>query len=415
MHLSESEQTRHIQSTGSAFLVESSSRGGSTPATGSSASPELENGPIHATPADAPFLIFRLGSSIFGVPALQVRTIHTLPALSPLQESAAFIVGVFNLRGAIVPVMDLNARFGRESPPYGVDDSLVVLNWDGADVAVIVHEVRAVERIPSFQVQPAPAHSRRHDLPTPFVEGVAQLHDDIVMLLNLQHLLHWAEPDAAVLSTKHSTKPISARRFASQNWTTEERSILEARAARLRLTTSDAGGDAHSTATHAPVAIVALGGEEFGFELESVREFALVNAVAAVPCCPPHILGQINLRGDIVTLVDVRQTLRTARTAPPYFEASLNRPAQNNQPSVGHAAPVVVVLHEGAPVGIVVDELRGVLYLREDVRQALDTNATGADNGKYFAGGALHEGRLLPLLDVARLLNEGGLAVEESV
>jgi purine-binding chemotaxis protein CheW len=152
------------------------------------------------------------------------------------------------------------------------------------------------------------------------------------------------------------------------------------------------------------VALVALGGEEMGVELGAVREFVSVSSVAPVPCCPPHILGQINLRGDIVTLVDVRLALRTPCSSPPFFEAFQKR----------GAVPVVVVEHEGAPVGIAIDQVRDVLYLRDDERLDLDANLqNGTGNGRYFSGGALHEGRLLPLLDVARLFSEGNFQVDE--
>lgn len=346
--------------------------------------------------SEAPFLIFRLGASLFGVPALAVREIHALPALSPLPETAPFIVGVLNLRGAIVPVMDLNARMGQIPAPYELSDNLVVLNFDGADVGIIVSEVRSVERLTSSQIEAAPAHGRPLDVTAPFVAGVTQIGEGIVMLLHLPHLLD------KTLSL--ASKKGEATRFDSQSWTSAERATLEERAARLRPLAKNDDHEGES----APIALLALGGEEMGIELSAVREFVSVSSVALVPCCPPHILGQINLRGDIVTLVDVRHALRTARSSPPYFEnSSLRREVQT-------PVAVVVVQHEGAPVGIAVDRVRDVLYLRDDERLALDASAgSGAHNGKYFSGGALHEGRLLPLLDVARLLSEGGLEVED--
>ena len=351
---------------------------------------------------EAPFLIFRLGASLFGVPSLAVREIHALPALSPLQETAPFIVGVLNLRGAIVPVMDLSARFGHPAAPYRLDDSLIVMSWSGADVAIIVNEVRSVGRIAAAQIEAAPAHGRARDLPAPFIAGVTQIEGSIVMLLHLPHLLNWPAPSENSNASAALPAQVLAPRFDLQEWTAVERAVLEGRATRLRPV---AGDDAEGDGERAPVAVVALGGEEFGVELSAVREFVSVSAVASVPCCPPHILGQINLRGDIVTLVDVRPTLRTARTAPPYFDEA----AKQRGP-----VPVVVVQHEGAPVGIVIDDVRDVLYLREDERLTLDANIQGGGhNGQYFGGGALHEGRLLPLLDVAKLLTEGDLEVDD--
>jgi len=399
MNLHQSEISRSASPDNPAPAIENFSRQDALEVAGGSV--ENQIGALDSALADAPFLIFRLGASVFGVPALAVRTIHALPALSRLQETAPFIAGVFNLRGAIVPVMDLNARFGQHAAPYRLDDSLIVLNWGGAEAAIIVNEVRAVTRIAAAQIDNSPAHGRRHELPEPFVAGVTQIGDGIVMLLHLPHLLGWTE----------SPPPNEfVARFDSQAWTDSEIEVLQRRAAHLRLDSGEAR-DAQSATESAPVAVVALGGEEFGVELDVVREFASVSAVATVPCCPPHILGQINLRGDIVTLVDVRQTLRTARTSPPFFGA--NGVVAGHDARGASARPVVVVQHDGAPVGIVVDEVRGVLYLGRGERQALEANAQSGVNGKYFGGCTLHQGRLLPLLDVATLLAEGGLEVEE--
>ena len=59
-----------------------------------------------------------------------------------------------------------------------------------------------------------------------------------------------------------------------------------------------------------PVAVTRVGSEYLGFELAMVREFTTTRQVTPVPCCPPHIAGQMNLRGDIVTLVDLRPVMK---------------------------------------------------------------------------------------------------------
>jgi purine-binding chemotaxis protein CheW len=185
--------------------------------------------PLMALPTDGevPFLIFRLGASLFGVPALSVREIHGIPALSPLSETAPWIVGVLHLRGAIVPVMDLSARMGQDAAPYELSDNLVVLGFEGADVALLVSEVRSVERLSPAQIEAAPAHGRGR-VAAPFVAGVAQIGDDFVMLLHLPHLLDGAAPAAptptpalrcASVDARRARRSVGARRaVASCRW-----------------------------------------------------------------------------------------------------------------------------------------------------------------------------------------------------
>ena len=382
----------------------------------------------------APLLIFQVGETLFALPALVVSEIHALPLLAPLPETAPFILGLFDLRGEIVPVLDLNARFGNASPRLELENKLIVLRFDGAPVAILADEVCAVTHILAAQIGAPPAHGRQSGLAAPFVAGVTRIDDEIVLLLHLPHLLDFGrdKPDFKsefqLNSGFESGLKSGLGAGESRVWTVAEREILQERALRLRsIAVSDTrSGDFDSEAApsekRAPVAIFTLGGEEFAASLDTVREFASVTAVASVPCCPPHILGQINLRGDIVTLVDVREPLRTARTTPPFFASLPGAPPQK-------PVPVVVVEHEGAAVGIAVDEVRDVLYLRPEDWTALDADSDAtrsselrgaekrpSESGRrFFARGAIYQGRLLPLLDIARLLGEGGLEVDQNV
>src|SRR6185436_21126644 len=87
--------------------------------------------------------------------------------------------------------------------------------------------------------------------------------------------------------------------------TAEERAILRERALGLM-----PAGESQDRFHLMPLAVVSLNGEYFAVDLNLVREFGTIHHVTPVPCCPPHIVGQMNLRGDILTLVDIRGALR---------------------------------------------------------------------------------------------------------
>ncbi len=457
----------------------------------------------------APSLIFRLGAARLALPALAVREVHMLPLLSPLPQAPSFVVGILDLRGAIVPVIDLNARLGQPSPPLQTSDALIVLDWNGAPLALLVNEILAVNHsarpgdnaaqnarqlsamlpggMPQNTASPRAASSVNaasistpNPIATAFVAGVTRIDGEIVLLLDLTRLLDFSlEAAPAVSGADFGAQSNAAQSNAAQSgalpanamsrrlepqWTPAEREILQTRALRLRdaegaetslgAPRENFGAESRLRETGAPVAVFALGGEEFALPLEQVREFTWISSVASVPCCPPHILGQINLRGDIVTLLDVRQTLRTAHTGPPFFAPPANEAAalfaprssqkvsaktpissaakasadrtifapaaakSDAQAPAARVVPVVVVQHEGEGVGIAVDEVRDVLYLRPEAWSAPgnagENERGGAARHPFFAGGATYQGRLLPFLDIAKLLEAGGLEVDES-
>lgn len=357
---------------------------------------------------EAPFLIFRLEDSLYGVPALSVRELHPLVALSPLQELAPHVAGMLNLRGTLIPVVDLLARFGHASPPYRLADSLVVLHWAGAEVALLVHEVLAVEKVTSTGIDVPPQHGRRRNLAAPFVAGMARVPQGFAMLLHLPNLLTWQSTPRP--EDSQVAEPLAAR-FTSTYFGPADWLVLQERAAQCGQALLNLQEGA---AARVPIAWLSLGGEEFALELDRVREFVMVDHVVPVPCCPDHILGQINLRGDVVTLVDVRSSLRTTLTAPPYFtdQGQVRSHLGNSSEQV----VVVVVHHEGQPLGIAIDQVKDVLYLDEPDLVPMDAGLGGTgQQGKFFSGGARQNGRLLPLLNLPLLFSEGELEVIEVV
>jgi len=346
---------------------------------------------ISSAPSNEQYLIFRLRESLYAVPALAVREIHALPALTPLGETAPWMAGVVNLRGSVVPAMNLALRLGHAREKFSRDDSLVVLQWESEIIALIVDEVRDVLAIPSAQIEAPPQFGqlerRQENLENALVSGIAKIPPEVVTVLNLAALLQ-APPDfpGGQFAGQSATETAYAADFEAK-----DKAIFGERARRLMPPIeAQIGGEMF------PMALIKLGGETFGIALNGVREFCNVRHAAAVPCCPPHIVGQMNLRGDIVTLLDIGPLLQM----PPRRETS--------------GCKVVIVQHEDAPVGLVVDDVLDVLYLHaQDLVEA--DSPDKACGGKYFSGGARQGEQMLCVLDTSRILTEGDLAVDEAI
>jgi purine-binding chemotaxis protein CheW len=337
----------------------------------------------------AQHLVFRLGDSLYAVDALAVRESHWLPALTLLDQTPPHIIGIANVRGVLIPVMDLAQRLGRAPGIYGAADQMVVLEHDGARIALAVNEVRDVRVIHRHQIEshPAPGHGV-----SSIIAGVAQSGGELVMLLHLPNLLQsvgeFEYSNGAI--NLHSSDGTGVAGAPQHRFDAAEDAILRDRAQRLMQ--RDAERDFSGLV---PLALVALGGEHFGIALGAVREFCQRRHITPVPCCPPHIAGQMNLRGDILTLIDIRSLLQL----PPRSDDS---------------GKVVVVEHEEMHVGLLIDDVLDVLYLR--AAQLADvSSATGVSGGKYFSGGVLLDNRVVCLLDLAKILDEGNLVVDEAV
>lgn len=327
-----------------------------------------------------PYLLFSLNGARYAVDARRVREIFWLPELSPTEEAPSYIVGVVNLRGKIEAVMDLDLRFGRAPARRSLTDSVILLESDGASLGVIVGEVYDVAEIPAAAVEAHPDYVQEAPAHAHFIAGEARVGEEIFMLLDAGNLIHSRFVAAGAPQAQRTSC------FCPEA-TAEEREVFHRRA--INRMQAAEGKD---SAVRTPFAVVGLGGEYFGIELELVREFSHLRQVTPVPCCPPHIAGSMNLRGDILTLVDIRPLLKL--------------------PLQGTAAQVVVAQAGELRVGVPVAEVFGVIYLHaEDIVVA--PAASGAADDEYCKGVAHYGGKMVGILDLNGILTQGGLEVEE--
>lgn len=135
------------------------------------------------------FLTFCLGQEEYGLPILSVREIIGLVDVTPLPQSPPSIKGVINLRGKIIPVMELRARFGMPSVSDTPETCILVVEVTGQDGAtgpfqlgVIVDTVREVLDIDRASIEPPPnCGSSTSSLP---IQGMGKVKDKVVILLS---------------------------------------------------------------------------------------------------------------------------------------------------------------------------------------------------------------------------------------
>lgn len=133
-------------------------------------------------------VLFKLGEEEFGVNILQAREIEKLDqGLTRVPKAPPFVEGVINLRGEIIPIVDLRKRFGLTIPPLGYDSRVIIVEVRGALVGMLVDAVVEVIRIPVSAVEPPPPITRGVD--AQYLAGVAKVGDRLIVLLNLDRAL----------------------------------------------------------------------------------------------------------------------------------------------------------------------------------------------------------------------------------
>ena len=132
------------------------------------------------------YLVFTLGGEVFAIDILQIREIIEVGEITEVPMTPPTVRGVINLRGAVVPVIDLNARFGHGPSAVGKKTCVVIFDAerDGtrADLGLMVDAVSEVVDIPSDAIEPPPAFGSvvRRD----FIRGIGKLGDRFVILLD---------------------------------------------------------------------------------------------------------------------------------------------------------------------------------------------------------------------------------------
>lgn len=351
-----------------------------------------------------PHLIFMERGFLYGVRAMAVREIVWLPELAPVEETPECVAGLFSLRGRIVPVIDPGILFGHKKRGYSLSDSVIVIESgerlagiiasgvaDMIDIAQgAIQSISAISAISTISAIPATQESghegSRH---IHIIEGEAKAGDRLVMVLDVGRLMDAAfARETEEVPEAITTRPDSGG-FCPEA-TEEERRAFHTRAIDLDRTAIDA-----TAAGRTAVAVVALGQERLGIDLDFIREFSEISGLVPVPCCPSHILGNMNLRGNVITIVDIREPLGIAADAK----------AASKKAVVAEIASLII--------GVAIDDLFEVVYVTPaEVRPADFVVEYGE---RYIKGTIPYDNATIAYIDLRKILSRTEMIIDEGV
>jgi purine-binding chemotaxis protein CheW len=338
-------------------------------------------------------LIFDLHGSLYGISANLVREICWLPELYSLATAPPDIIGMFNWRSQMVPVMHLDLRFGRGFSGCNVTDRAIVVEWQGTYMGIVAHDVFDVEYITPQTIDLDLIQGRQIQVDRNFITGIAQLNGTPVICLDLDRLIREPDPVATLDAEALQIPTGSGTDFYSRccpQATPSDRSIFASRALQLKTSIATAQPKAEEG-----VLVVQIGMEYIGLPLELIVDVDALDrfSVSLVPLAPGYILGQTNWRGTILPLLELGTVLQIPVLPRQEF---------------------VVVKIDDSSIGIAVDRIFDVSYLATAEIDSLPISVT-SQLRTYLRGVTKYADSLMYIVKLQELIEREFLPASVAV
>ena len=137
-------------------------------------------------------LIFQLGERLYGIPILKVNEINGLMDITPVPKTPNFMKGIINLRGKIIPVMDLRLKFDMPEKEYDEQTCIIIVNIpvgnEKKQIGILVDTVSEVYDIPMSEIEAPPSYGTNNSEES-FLNGIGKVKGYVVMLLNIEKVV----------------------------------------------------------------------------------------------------------------------------------------------------------------------------------------------------------------------------------
>lgn len=334
------------------------------------------------------FLIFNLGEKTYAIPAKKIKEIVQVPALTIVEKFPEYIIGLLNLRGEIISIVDLSKLLGLERESYSTEHQVLILDCCERPLGIIVSSIHDVAMLDKKTLTPLPYKSKDG-----VVSGIYKYKESLIAFLDICLIMENVENvEVNTLEVKDNmsvpqqyfpTDPVSKQKLIK-------------RAEKLQKEVRVVTGDLNYQENY--FISFLLNKEIYAINLKYVKEITklkLVNIVS-VPCVPDFISGIINLRGEFITIIDIKTFLHIDQT------------------QISDKTKIIVVKISDMQIGIVVDDVFDIENIPTE-RMNLNIQ-TKYEKSKYnLAEVLLPNNKIMSIFDLKRFIEDERLFIEESI
>ncbi|MEQ8174097.1 MAG: chemotaxis protein CheW [Syntrophomonadaceae bacterium] len=296
---------------------------------------------------------FQVGDEEFGLEIAKVKEIIRVPDIVKVPNVPNYIKGIIFLRDTLMPIYDLRTKLGLNNDEIMDTARIVVVEATGMLVGLIVDRVFEVTRISRDTIFPPPqivSHNTGE-----LITGIVRLENGkrTIMLMDVMNII-----DQSVMEQIHSAKDL------------------------VKETDNNAAHDL----VEKQLVVFKLADEEFGVSIEQVQEINKIAQITKIPRTPQFVEGIVNLRGDVIPVIDLRKRL-----------------AMDIQSNTDRTRIVVSEINN-KKIGLIVDEVLEVLRISAQYSEPVP-DIVQADKTQGFMGGVINVNkRMIMVLDLNNLL-----------
>ncbi len=338
-------------------------------------------------------LLFDRHQTRYALPLPLVKEVICLPELVSVDNMPDHIVGIFNYHGQHVPVMNLDNALGHVSFRYKISDNVILFEWDGGICGLIVDETRDLLDIQHEDIELDSSSEIEPGQLNPFIAQVIPGDEGVINVMNPLPLAQdqdGMKKFSQQLADSQTESQLTEAPKLIRGMTLLEQSLMRDR------TTSLMESDEEDLSAYTQLVVIRIDQEYFGIDLGLIQECAEYWRVTSIPGCPDFVLGVINVRGDVLPIVDIRGILNVPRGKNDDF----------------HKA--VVVQFENMFVGIVCEEIIESVFLQASDMVSGSLKESAQEEGYIRGVAKFHDEKFLKVLDLQKLLVNGEITVDQT-
>jgi purine-binding chemotaxis protein CheW len=308
-----------------------------------------------------------------------VSRVVRMVEITPIPETSGSLLGLVNVQGEVLPVIDLRSCLRHHPLAVDPQDVLVIVTTGDRRVALAADAVGGVLAYSELEL----VREERMLRQSPFLEGVVKLPDGMLLVCDLQKILSTCSvvtPGAAVPGLELG-EPDRGEALTGTDI------ILRKRAEQLAREP-----EVEDESARLEIVEFTLSDQHYGIEYGFIREVYPLRELTVLPCTPPFVRGIVNLRGKILSVLDIRK----------FFEMPERGMTDLNK--------VIVLCNAAMEFGILAEAIIGVRSIRSTELQPSLPTLTGV-RGDYLKGVA----RDLVVLDAGKMLSDRRMVVHEEV